>query len=123
MTASLLDLLHPVTRCSWSATTITFVRAARGRFTSVLKTDGTMQARVRRWVRPLMIAFIIAYAITTLATLLYQPHMIDRIQIGGRGCSCHPDRHRAGRRQYPTRDLPRPGVPRIPLVVSDDRAV
>ncbi len=78
MTASLLDLLHPYALLV-AATTLSLF-ALHGAIYLVLKTEGEMQARVRGWVWPLMIAFIIAYAITTLATLLYQPHMLERIR-------------------------------------------
>jgi len=41
----------------------------------VLKTDGALHRRARRWVQRTIINFILWYAITTLATLLYVPHM------------------------------------------------
>ncbi len=75
---SLLGLLHPYALLV-GITTIALL-ALHGASYLVLKTDGDLQARVRGWVRPLMIAFIIAYAVTTLATLLYEPHMAARIQ-------------------------------------------
>jgi len=43
----------------------------------VLKTEGELNARVRTWVRPTIIAFIILYVVVTMATLLYLPHMAD----------------------------------------------
>lgn len=46
----------------------------------VLKTEGELQARLRSWVNPLIIAFIISYAILTLATLLYLPHMTESLR-------------------------------------------
>jgi cytochrome bd ubiquinol oxidase subunit II len=45
-----------------------------------LKLEGAPQARVRRWVQPLMIGFILCYAFTTVATLLYQPHLAERFR-------------------------------------------
>jgi cytochrome d ubiquinol oxidase subunit II len=41
----------------------------------VMKTEGELQARVQSWVRPTIIAFIIAFVMVTMATLLYLPHM------------------------------------------------
>jgi len=41
---------------------------------------GAPQARVHRWVQPLMIGFILCYAFTTVATLLYQPHLAERFR-------------------------------------------
>ncbi len=43
----------------------------------VMKTEGDLNARVRTWVRPAIIAFIMLYVIVTMATLLYLPHMAD----------------------------------------------
>ena len=40
-----------------------------------MKTEGPLQARIRQWINPLIIAFIVCYALTTLATLLYVPRM------------------------------------------------
>jgi cytochrome d ubiquinol oxidase subunit II len=78
MTASLRDLLHPYALLV-SVTTLALF-ALHGAIYLVLKTSGVMQARVRGWVRPLMVTFILCYALTTLATLLYYPHMVDRIR-------------------------------------------
>jgi cytochrome bd ubiquinol oxidase subunit II len=44
--------------------------AMHGAIYLVLKTEGELQARIRGWVNPLIIAFILCYAILTLATLL-----------------------------------------------------
>lgn len=43
----------------------------------LMKTEGTMHQRVRRWVNPTIIIFIICYIATTIMTLIYKPHMID----------------------------------------------
>jgi len=42
----------------------------------VMKTDGDLHEKLRTWVNPTIIFFIITYAITTVSTLIYQPHMI-----------------------------------------------
>jgi cytochrome d ubiquinol oxidase subunit II len=78
MTAGFFDLLHPYA-LGVGATTVTLF-ALHGSIYLVLKTEGEMQARIRTWVRPLTIAFVLAYALTTLATLLFQPHMVERIR-------------------------------------------
>ena len=78
MTAGLLDLLHPYALLV-SATTVALF-ALHGAIYLALKTEGALQARVRSWVRPLTIVFVLAYAITTLATLLFHPHMVERIR-------------------------------------------
>ena len=41
----------------------------------VMKTEGDLNARVRTWIRPTIIAFIICYVVVTMATLLYLDHM------------------------------------------------
>jgi cytochrome d ubiquinol oxidase subunit II len=51
--------------------------AMHGAIYLVLKTEGELQATVRRWVNPLIIAFILCYVILTLATLLYVPHITE----------------------------------------------
>ena len=78
MTAGLLDLLHPYALLV-GITTVTLF-ALHGAIYLALKTEGTLQARVRTWVRPLTVTFVLAYAITTLATLLFHPHMVERIR-------------------------------------------
>jgi cytochrome bd ubiquinol oxidase subunit II len=78
VTASLLDLLHPYAILVALTTIALF--ALHGGIYLVLKTEGPMQARVRSWIRPLVITFSLAYVTVTMATLLYQPHMVARIQ-------------------------------------------
>ena len=51
--------------------------AMHGAIYLVLKTEGELEARVRRWVNPLIITFILCYVILTLATLLYVPHITE----------------------------------------------
>jgi len=43
----------------------------------VMKTEGDLHDRIRSWVNPLIIFFIINYAIVTLATLLYVEQITD----------------------------------------------
>jgi cytochrome d ubiquinol oxidase subunit II len=60
-------------------TTVTLF-AMHGAIYLAMKTEGELQARVRRWIQPAIIAFVICYATTTMATLLYVPHMTDRMR-------------------------------------------
>lgn len=46
----------------------------------VMKTEGELHDKVKRWVSPCIIFFIVCYYVTTMATLIYQPHMIGRLQ-------------------------------------------
>lgn len=46
----------------------------------VMKTEGELHDKLRNWAKSTIILFIMFYFITTCATLIYQPHMIARIQ-------------------------------------------
>lgn len=46
----------------------------------MMKTEGSLHEKIRQWVNPCMIFFIMMYAISTVATLIYQPHMADIIK-------------------------------------------
>jgi cytochrome d ubiquinol oxidase subunit II len=70
-----LGLLHPYALLVGATTVALF--AMHGAIYLVLKTEGDLQAKVRRWVSPLIIAFILCYMILTLATLLYVPHITE----------------------------------------------
>ena len=45
-----------------------------------MKTEGELHERIRGWIRPAIIFFVICYNITTMATLLYAPHMTELIR-------------------------------------------
>jgi len=70
-----LGLLHPYPLLMGVTTVALF--AMHGAIYLVLKTEGELETRVRRWVNPLIIAFILCYVILTLATLLYVPHITE----------------------------------------------
>jgi cytochrome d ubiquinol oxidase subunit II len=72
---SFLGLLNPYALLTGVTTVALF--AMHGAMYLVLKTEGELQATVRRWVNPLIIAFILCYVILTLATLLYVPHITE----------------------------------------------
>lgn len=46
----------------------------------IMKTESELQEKLKTWVSPTMIFFIIAYAVTTLVTVIYQDHMVARIR-------------------------------------------
>jgi cytochrome d ubiquinol oxidase subunit II len=54
--------------------------AMHGAIYSLLKTDGALHAKLRGWINNCIIFFIICYATTTMATLLYVPHMAARVR-------------------------------------------
>lgn len=46
----------------------------------LMKTEGALHDKMRAWVNPSIIFYIICYATVTMATLIYMPHMIEIIQ-------------------------------------------
>ena len=46
----------------------------------IMKTEGELQEKLKSWLQPSMIFFIVAYAITTVVTLIYQEHMVVRFR-------------------------------------------
>lgn len=72
---SFLGLLHPYALLMGVTTVALF--AMHGAIYLLLKTEGGLHARLREWINPLIIAFILGYALLTLATLLYVPHVTD----------------------------------------------
>src|SRR5690606_37609366 len=43
----------------------------------IMKTQDELQQKLSRWVYPSIIFFIVMYVITTIATFIYSPHMLD----------------------------------------------
>lgn len=72
-TGSFIGLLNPFAILV-GITTVTLF-AMHAAIYLIMKTDGGLQDIVRSWVNNTIIAFIICYAVTTMATLIYFPHM------------------------------------------------
>jgi cytochrome d ubiquinol oxidase subunit II len=51
-----------------------------GAIYGVMKTEGALHDKLRRWAMNAIIFFVICAATTTMATLLYVPHMADRVR-------------------------------------------
>jgi cytochrome d ubiquinol oxidase subunit II len=51
-----------------------------GAIYALLKTEGPLHNKLRGWINNTIIFFIICYAVTTMATLLYVPHMAARVR-------------------------------------------
>lgn len=51
-----------------------------GAIYALMKTEGPLRDKLRGWIINCMIFFIICYAVTTMATLLYVPHMAARVR-------------------------------------------
>jgi cytochrome d ubiquinol oxidase subunit II len=73
-----LGLLHPYALLLGVTTVALFMM--HGALYGVLKTEGALHDKLRGWVNQCIIFFIICYAITTMATLLYVPHMAARMR-------------------------------------------
>ncbi len=78
ITGGLLGMLNPYAVLVGGTTVVLF--AMHGAIYLVLKTEGELQERIRGWVRPLIVAFVICYALTTMATLLWHPHLAERMR-------------------------------------------
>jgi len=71
----LLQQIHPYSVLTGLLVVAVFMM--HGAIYLVMKTEGELNQRVRGWVRPCIIFFVLMYAVTTLATLLYLDHMAD----------------------------------------------
>jgi cytochrome bd ubiquinol oxidase subunit II len=71
-------LLHPYPILVGITTVALFMM--HGSIYVVMKTEGTLHDKVRGWINPCIIFFIICYATVTMATLLYVPHMTETIK-------------------------------------------
>lgn len=47
----------------------------------VMKTEGSLHNRLRKWVHYCMAFFVVAYIATTVSTLIHMPHMADRLYV------------------------------------------
>lgn len=77
-TGGLLTLLHPYSLLVGITTVALFMM--HGAIYVVMKTEGELHDRIRGWVKNTIIFFIITYVTTTIATLLYIPHMVDTVK-------------------------------------------
>lgn len=69
----LLHLLNPYAILVGITTVALFMM--HGSIYLVLKTEGELQQKVRGWINNATIFFVICYVTTTMATLIYVPHM------------------------------------------------
>ncbi len=75
---SFFDLIHPFTIITGVTTVALF--SMHGSIYGVLKTEGELHDKLRGWVQNGIIFFILMYAVTTIFTLLYVPHMASLIK-------------------------------------------
>lgn len=72
------DLLNPYALMVGILTTALFLM--HGSIYLMLKTEGEFHEKMRRWVNPCIIFFIMCFALTTVATIIFLPHMTQTIQ-------------------------------------------
>ncbi len=77
-TGTLLDLLNPY--ALFMGVTASSLFLMHGAIYLMLKTEGEFHDKMRTFVNPTIIFFIMCYAIATAATLIYMPHMADTIK-------------------------------------------
>jgi len=73
-----LNLLNPYALVSGVTAVALFMM--HGSIYLVMKTEGAIQLKVREWVKSSIIFFGLMYAVLTMATFLFAPHMAARIQ-------------------------------------------
>jgi cytochrome d ubiquinol oxidase subunit II len=76
-TGTLETILHPYAFLVGVLTVSLFLM--HGSIYILMKTEGEFHDKMRRWTNPCIIFFIIMYAVTTMATLIYMPHMIQAL--------------------------------------------
>ena len=72
------SLLHPYPLLLGVTTVALFMM--HGAIYALMKTEGALHDKLRGWINHCIIFFIICYAVTTMATLLYVPHMAARVR-------------------------------------------
>ena len=72
------SLVNPYTVLVGVTTVALFMM--HGAIYGVMKTEGELQIKLRSWVNNTIIFFIICYITTTMATLIYYPHMIEHFK-------------------------------------------
>lgn len=72
------SLVNPYTVLVGVTTVALFMM--HGAIYGAMKTEGELQNKLRSWVNNTIIFFIICYITTTMATLIYYPHMIEHFK-------------------------------------------
>ena len=75
---TLLGLLNPYALLVGVTTVALFMM--HGAIYAVMKTEGELQKKLYSWVTNAMIFFVICYAVTTMATLVYIPQMAAKFR-------------------------------------------
>lgn len=74
-TGTIENILHPYAFLTGLLTVSLF--CMHGSIYILMKTEGEFHEKMRGWTNPCIIFFIIMYAVTTMATLIFMPHMVE----------------------------------------------
>lgn len=77
-TGNFWTLINPYTLLVGVTTVALFMM--HGAIYSVMKTEGQLHDKLRGWINNTIIFFIICYITTTMATLVYYPHMVQHFK-------------------------------------------
>jgi cytochrome d ubiquinol oxidase subunit II len=77
-TGNFWSLISPYTVLTGITTVALFMM--HGAIYLVMKTEGELQEKVRKWVNNTIIFFVICYVSTTMITLVYVPHMTQNFK-------------------------------------------
>ena len=72
-------LLHPY--AILCGITVVSVCMMHGSINAAKKTEGAFHDKIRVWVKNCIIFFVLCYVTLTMATLLYTPHMVERLRL------------------------------------------
>lgn len=75
---SFVGLLHPYAILVGITTVSLFVM--HGAIYLVMKTEGELHDRIRGWINRTIVVFIVCYVLTTMATLIFVPHMSENLK-------------------------------------------
>jgi len=75
---SFWSLLHPYSLLLGVTTVALFMM--HGAIYALMKTEGALHDKLRGWINQCIVFFIVCYAVTTMATLLYVPQMAARLR-------------------------------------------
>lgn len=77
-TGNFWTLIHPYAVLVGITTVALFM--THGAIYAAMKTEGELNKKLKGWINGAIIFFVICYATTTMATLIYVPHMADNIK-------------------------------------------
>ena len=69
---------HPY--CILVGITTTALFAMHGATFLYMKTEGQTHHTIQKWINPSIIVFLFWYIVTTIATIVYMPHMVQKIR-------------------------------------------